>query len=125
MSPNKQLVSDFFEEFFNRHNLQSAYTYLREDYIQHSFEVHGSGPDALVAHFAKVFEAMPKFSVEIKRLVEEGDIVVLHGHGRTDPGKIEVSVVDILRIQDGKLAEHWETIRPIPPDRLADAEYFF
>ena len=56
-----------------------------------------------------------RFDEKHHQLVEEGDKVVMHGYGITDPGKIEVIVVDIFRVEEGKLAEHWESIMTLDP----------
>lgn len=114
LSPNKQLVWDFFQDVFNSQNAAAAAKYLHPNYRQHSTDV-GQGPDAFIAHFTQVFKIFPQFNVEFLQLVEEDDKVVMHGYGITDPGKIEVIVVDIFRVEDGKLAEHWESIMPLEP----------
>lgn len=114
LSPNKRLVWDFFQNVFNAHDAAAARAYMHPDYRQHSTDVD-QGPEAFVAHFTQVFQRFPHFHVEILQLIEEGDRVVMHGYGVTDPGRIEVIVVDIYRIQDGRLAEHWESIMNLDP----------
>ena len=122
LSPNKQLVWDFFQDVFNSRNAEAARKYLHPDYRQHSVDV-GQGPEAFVAHFTQVFKIFPQFHVEFLQLIEEGDRVVMHGYGITDPGKIEVIVVDIFRVADGMLAEHWESIMNLTPEQFG-AEKF-
>ena len=117
LSPNKRLVWDFFQQVFNAGNAPAARAFLPPDYRQHSLDV-GQGPEAFVAHFTQVFQVFPHFHVEILQLIEEGDRVVMYGYGVTDPGRIEVIVVDIFRIQEGLLAEHWETIMELEPEQF-------
>jgi predicted SnoaL-like aldol condensation-catalyzing enzyme len=52
---------------------------------------------------------------EIKRVFADGDYVILHGHwhGLSDNPRGE-AVVDIFRLENGKMAEHWDVIQPIP-----------
>ncbi len=123
LSANKQLVWDFFQEVFNGHNAAAAVKYMHPNYRQHSTDV-GQGPEAFVAHFTEVFRIFPHFHVDIRQLIEEGDRVVMHGYGVTDPGKIEVIVVDIFRVEDGKLAEHWESIMDLKPEQFGSAALF-
>ena len=123
MTPNKQLVWDFFQDVFNGRNAAAAVKYLHPNYRQHSMDVE-QGPEGFVEHFTQVFRIFPQFHVDIKQLIEEDDRVVMHGYGITDPGKIEVVVVDIFRIEDGKLAEHWESIMNLPPEQFGSDKLF-
>ena len=53
-------------------------------------------------------------------MIVDGDMVAIHGYGVTDPGKIEVLVVDIYRMKDGQLAEHWGTVQPLPDEQFGN-----
>ena len=123
MTENKKLVWDFFQEVFNGHNAAAAVKYMHPNYRQHSMDVE-QGPEAFVAHFTQLFKIFPDFHVDIKQLIEEGDRVVMHGCGVTDPGRIEVIVVDIFRVEDGKLAEHWESIMELKPEHFGSEKLF-
>ena len=94
---------------------------MHPDYIQHDFDVP-PGIDGFKAYFTKVFELFPKFRVNIIHIIEEGDMVAMHGYGITDPGKIEVLVVDTYRIKDGLLYEHWGTVQPLPPEQFGNPQ---
>ncbi len=76
--------------------------------------------DGFKQHFTHMFEIFPHFHVEIKHLIEEGDMIVMHGYGKTDPGKIEVLVVDTYRVKDALLYEHWGTVQPLPPEQFGN-----
>lgn len=115
----KTLVTNIFWEFFNEHDLSAADRWLHPDYIQHDYDVP-PGREGFKAHFEKVFQIFPNFSVRIRRIVQEDDIVVMQGYGVTDPGKIEVLVVDIYRVKDGLLYEHWGTVQPLPPEQFGN-----
>jgi predicted SnoaL-like aldol condensation-catalyzing enzyme len=56
--------------------------------------------------------------VEARRLVAEGDYVVAHVHGVRAPGQRGLAIVDIFRLEDGKLVEHWDVMQEIPGDSL-------
>jgi|WetSurMetagenome_2_1015567.scaffolds.fasta_scaffold1023264_1 predicted SnoaL-like aldol condensation-catalyzing enzyme len=118
-TPGKKLVYTFFNEFFNRHDMEAIDKYVHPDYVQHDFDVP-PGRDGLRNYFTRVFEMFPYFHVNILHVIEDSDMIVMHGYGVTDPGKIEVLVCDIYRIKDGLLYEHWGTIQPLAPDQFAD-----
>ena len=117
----KSLIINLFEEFFNNHDMSAVDRYMHPDYIQHDFDVP-PGIDGFKAYFTKVFELFPKFRVNIIHIIEEGDMVAMHGYGITDPGKIEVLVVDTYRIKDGLLYEHWGTVQPLPPEQFGNPQ---
>lgn len=117
----KALVTALFCEFFNDHDLSAADRWIHPDYIQHDYDVP-PGREGFKAHFEKVFQIFPNFSVRIRRIVQEDDMVVMQGYGLTDPGKIEVLVVDIYRVKDGLLYEHWGTVQPLPPEQFGNPQ---
>jgi predicted SnoaL-like aldol condensation-catalyzing enzyme len=110
---NKQRVVTFQNRVFNDKDLSAALEYVREDYIQHNPEVP-NGRAAFMAHFGEFVKTHPDLRWDIKRVFAEGDYVIVHGHWVERPGERGDAVVDILRMQDGLIAEHWDVIQPIP-----------
>ena len=92
---------------------------MHPDYIQHDFDVP-PGREGFKEYFTNVFAMFPNFHVNIVHILEDGDMVAMHGYGVTDPGKIEVLVVDTYRIKDGLLYEHWGTVQPLPPEQFGN-----
>lgn len=115
----KKLIINLFNEFFRDHDLSAAERYMHPDYIQHDFDVP-PGLDGFKEYFANVFAMFPDFHVDILHILEDGDLVAMHGYGVTDPGKIEVLVVDTYRVKDGLLYEHWGTVQPLPPEQFGN-----
>jgi predicted SnoaL-like aldol condensation-catalyzing enzyme len=101
---NKNLVLEAFEALFNRRDLDAAERYWSPDYVQHSAGI-GPGRDGLVALVRSVHR-----QYESALVVAEGDYVMVHGRfsGGGRPTRI---VVDILRIENGRLAEHWDVMQ--------------
>jgi predicted SnoaL-like aldol condensation-catalyzing enzyme len=101
---NKTLVLEAFEALFNRRDLDAAERYWSPDYVQHSAGI-GPGRDGLVALVRSVHR-----QYESALAVAEGNYVMVHGRfsGGGRPTRI---VVDILRIEDGRLAEHWDVMQ--------------
>ena len=101
---NKALVLEAFEALFNRRDFEAAERYWSPGYVQHSAAI-GQGRDGL---FALVRAVHRKY--ESATSVAEGDYVMVHGRfsGGGRPTRI---VVDILRIEDGHIAEHWDVMQ--------------
>ena len=116
---NKQLAGIFFEEFFNKHDQSAIDKYMSPDYVQHDYGIP-PGIEGFRSYFAETFERFPDFRVDVKHIIADGDMVAIYGYGVTDPGRIEVLVADIYRVQDGKLAEHWDAIHFLPPEQFGN-----
>ncbi len=52
--------------------------------------------------------------MDFKRIIAEGNLVAVHSHLKPNPQDSGAAVVDIFRVEDGKLAEHWDVIQPVP-----------
>jgi len=60
------------------------------------------------------FTKNPTARSEIKRAVAEGDLVFLHVHAKSSETDRGMAVVDIFRVENGKVVEHWDVVQPIP-----------
>jgi predicted SnoaL-like aldol condensation-catalyzing enzyme len=113
LAHNKQLVLEFYKKLIGEKDFEAARAYMGDDYRQHA--PYAADGHAGVAEWVRNFkEAFPEHHYEVKRIIAEGDLVVLHLHGKSGPHPFGESVVDIFRIQDGKVVEHWDVIQPIP-----------
>jgi predicted SnoaL-like aldol condensation-catalyzing enzyme len=108
---NKELITKFYEEFFNEHNIESANKYVAENYIQHNPGLE-QGRSALMKGFQKKFEMEPDFHLNIIKIIEEEDMAAVYLKNVDNEGKTKCRVVDIYRIEEGKLAEHWDVLQP-------------
>ncbi|HDR5276233.1 nuclear transport factor 2 family protein [Bacillus thuringiensis] len=120
---NKKMVVDFYNEVFNKHNIDIIPKYVGEEYKQHNPFV-ADGRKAFMDFFKEDFVKNPNSSAEIKRVVAEGDTVALHVHSRTNSQDKGVAIVDIFRIKDGKIVEHWDVIQEIPSEAANDNTMF-
>jgi predicted SnoaL-like aldol condensation-catalyzing enzyme len=119
VSTNKDVVSRFYDEVFIRHDMSRIDDYMRDDYIQHNGDCP-QGKAGFLDFFATIFAAVPDFSYTLKKIVADDDIVVTYSSttgthtggewlGQTATGaKLNFDVVDIFRMEDGKIAEHWD-----------------
>lgn len=108
---NKRVIEAFYKEFFNEHIIEAADKYVREDYIQHNPGVD-QGREALKSAFADKFIAHPEFRLDIKMMIAEKDMVAVYLKNVGPDGETNARVVDIYRLEDGMLAEHWDVLQP-------------
>ena len=103
---NKALVLDAMTSLFQRRDVTAVERLYAQDYVQHNPEIP-QGRDALKTVVANM---SPEVYYDPGLVIAEGDLVAIHGRirGWTDSPQI---VVDIFRIQDGKLAEHWDVLQ--------------
>ena len=113
LAANKKLVFDFWREVFQARNMELAPKYMAEDYIQHNPLV-ATGRKPFTDFFGQ-FEPQPvKPEIDnLVALVAEGDYVVLAFKREMpdpqNPGKTYTTTwFDMLRIENGKIAEHWD-----------------
>jgi len=110
---NKSLVLHGFEQFAAG-NIEVLRTLLREDFVEHS-PGNPSGRDAFVDFIAAAPVARAK--LDLKRVVADDQHVVVHYRMVTPEDERGVAVVDIWRLVDGQIVEHWDVVQPVPEPR--------
>ena len=112
---NKANVLAFYELAFNQHKLQQAVDqYIGSEYIQHNPGV-ADGGQAFIDAFAPFLKENPQSRAEVKRVMAEGDLVMLHVFSQANPQDKGEAVVDIFRLDaNGKIVEHWDVIQAMP-----------
>ncbi|MGF6757739.1 nuclear transport factor 2 family protein [Paraburkholderia sp. GAS42] len=110
---NRQVVLAFQEQFFNQHDLSAADRFVAENYVQHNPTVP-DGRKALVEVFTKVFERNPQARSDVVRSAVDGDLVYVHLHSTLNPSDRGRAIVNIYRVTNGKITEHWDVIQLIP-----------
>lgn len=120
---NRKLVLEVYDRIFNQHDLSAAEEFIAEDYIQHNPHVpNGRAP--VVEFFSKHFAATPEARSRIVRSSAEGDLVWLHVHATNGPEDRGRAVVDIFRVEEGKIVEHWDVIQAVPETPANDNTMF-
>ena len=115
---NKKVVETLCRSVLIDHDFSRVDEFMRDDFIQHN-EDCDQGKAGFLEFFRETFKAMPDFSYTIKKIVAEGDIVMMystttatHMHewlGNPPTGnKLNFNAVDIFRLEDGRIAEHWD-----------------
>ena len=110
---NKKIVLDFYEKVLNGKNPEAVTYYLGSRYIQHN-----PGAADGVEGFRKFIEFLrqdyPQAHSEPKRVFADGDYVIIHSHAVREPGTRGAAIVDIFRLEDRKIVEHWDVIQSVP-----------
>ena len=103
---NKEIVLKFYEEVFNQWDVSNIDDYMLDSYIQHNPACENGKAGFL--KFAEMFLAM-KPQVEVVKAAEDGDMVFVFFKCTMGNGSVN-KVCDIYRLEDGKLAEHWDVV---------------
>jgi len=110
----KEVVTRFMNEFYVEKRVREAFeTWVEPGYIQHN-PMAQTGRDAAIAFLEPFFKSHPDIHYSIKRLIAEGNLVAVHSHGVFTPGERGLAIVDILRVEGCKIAEHWDVAQPVP-----------
>ncbi|MFC4007889.1 nuclear transport factor 2 family protein [Nonomuraea purpurea] len=107
---NRELVLRGFKEFAAG-NVDILRTLLREDFVEHS-PGNPSGRDAFVEFIAN--SPVARSRLDLKRIVADAEYVVVHYHMDTGDGGRGHAVVDLWRLVDGQIVEHWDVVQPVP-----------
>jgi predicted SnoaL-like aldol condensation-catalyzing enzyme len=109
---NLDLVLTMFAEVLNPMDSRAADRFIAPDYIQHNQAVE-PGLDALKAFLDTIREQTPDAVHDVKRAFVDGDHVTVHYHVRRWPGDLGWAVIDIFRVENGMLAEHWDVMQAV------------
>lgn len=115
LARNKRLVLKFYDLAINQKDFAAASKYMAPRYIQHN-PAAADGHEGLAAYIDWFKRDFPNLKAEVKRVIAEGDFVVLHVHGTNGPDPHGTAVIDVFRVEDGKVAEHWDVIQAIPAE---------
>ncbi len=116
---DRAVVEALYSRVFNGKDLSAVPELVAPNYIQHSTTVE-AGRDAFVAACEGYFAAVPDLIVDVKRITTTDNLVVVHSHWRDSPSERGQAVIDIYRVENGKIAEHWDVVQPIPDGAAND-----
>jgi predicted SnoaL-like aldol condensation-catalyzing enzyme len=114
---NKQTVRDFYEVGLNQRDFPAAAKLIGPRYVQHN-PLIADGIEGFEAFLVHLAEEFPGLRAEVKSVFADGDFVIGHVHGIRVPGQRGTAIVDIFRLEDGKIVEHWDVMQPIPEDAV-------
>jgi len=117
---NEKLIGAFAEQVFGQKDLSHLDQYIKQNYIQHNPLV-GQGIEGFKAFFADWFKQVPDFKYDLEKIIINDDHIWVYGtYSGTQKGEwlgipatnkaYRFNAVDIFRVEEGKLAEHWDVL---------------
>jgi predicted SnoaL-like aldol condensation-catalyzing enzyme len=110
---NRKVVLEFYEKGLNQKNADAAIAMMGDRYVQHNPNA-ADGPEGFRKFIGFLKEKFPNSKSEIKRSFVDGDYVILHVHAVREPGTRGSAIVDIFKLENGRIVEHWDAVQPIP-----------
>jgi len=113
LETNKKNVETFYDLIINKKDFNTAKQYIGNRYKQHNPLV-ADRPEGLKEFIEYLKINYPEAKSEIKRTFADGDHVILHVHSLRAPNTTGRAIIEIFRLEDGKIEEHWDVIQEIP-----------
>ena len=110
-----ELVLDMFASVLEPMDSSAVERFIAADYIQHNPSV-APGRDALKAFLDRIKALSPAATHDIKRTFVDGDHVIVHYHVRRWEKDAGFAVIDIFRIANGMVQEHWDVVQDVVVD---------
>ena len=104
---------EFYEAGLNKKDFEAASKFFGPRYIQHN-PTAPDGIEGFKAFIGFLKEKFPDSRSEIKRAFTDGDYVILHVHSVREKDTRGRAIVDIFRLENGKIVEHWDVVQEIP-----------
>lgn len=119
---NKQLVTTAYQRIFGKLDTTAVDEFMSKEFLQHNPTIADGqdGVKALVKMLTS--QGVPKQKIEFKHVIAEGDIVILHS--RYEMAGKEMRFIDIYRVQNNKIVEHWDAMMKMPEKRANNNPMF-
>jgi predicted SnoaL-like aldol condensation-catalyzing enzyme len=114
---NKRIVLDFYDKAINKKDFEAAKVHFGSRYIQHNPRA-ADGPDGLKAFIGFLKAKFPNYKSEFVRTFADGDFVIVHVRNTPEPGHRGRAIIDIFRLENGKIVEHWDVAQDVPEKAL-------
>jgi predicted SnoaL-like aldol condensation-catalyzing enzyme len=110
---NLEIATAMYHEMLMKFDSRHVDRFIAQDYVQHSTAASG-GREGLRAFLDDRRAGFPEVDIRIKGSFADGDFTIFQIHTIRHPGDPGMSIVDIFRMADGKVKEHWEVVQEIP-----------
>lgn len=120
---NKRAVLAFYEAGLNRKNYAEAARFLGERYVQHN-PTSDDGRQGFARFVTFLRANYPDAHSTVRQSFADGDFVILHVLEKLHPADRGTAIVDIFRLERGRIVEHWDVKQPIP-DHTANRNGMF
>lgn len=115
LEANKQTVLAFYRAAIDDKDHVAAEALLSDRYIQHNPRI-ADGLAGFREFVATLRGDFPRLRAEVRRIFAEDDHVIAHVHAVREPGGPATAIVDVFRLEDGRIAEHWDVMQQIPDE---------
>jgi predicted SnoaL-like aldol condensation-catalyzing enzyme len=114
---NREMVHRFVDLFYRQKDVRKAFTtFVAKDYVQHNPNIP-DGREAAIGFLEPMF-SRPEARFDVKRILVDGNFAAVHLHGRPNQQEPGAAVVDMFRIANGLIVEHWDVLQPIPKQAI-------
>jgi predicted SnoaL-like aldol condensation-catalyzing enzyme len=112
---NKEIVVEAYQRTFGDLDVDAIDEFFSKDFKQHNPTI-ADGPEGVKALVRMLSsQGVSRQKIEFKHVVAEGDVVILHS--RYEMAGAEWRFIDIYRVENGQLAEHWDAMMQMPEVR--------
>jgi predicted SnoaL-like aldol condensation-catalyzing enzyme len=119
-----EVVDQFIDLFYRKKEVRQAFeSWVHPDYIQHKPTLP-DGRAAVINFLEKLLERYPERIFTIHRVIASDDLVAVHYHSQATPEDLGFAVVDIFRVEDCRMVEHWDVVQPVPEQSANDNTMF-
>ena len=123
LSP-RDVVDEFIELFYRQKKVREAFErWVHPDYIQHKPTLP-DGRDAVINFLEGLLQRFPERTFTIHRVIASDDLVAVHYHSQASPQDRGFAVVDIFRVENCQMVEHWDVVQPVPENAANDNTMF-
>jgi len=116
MTDSHKDIAVAFLEMASSGEVRNAYSQFVSSGFKHHNPFFEGSADSLSAGMEENARQNPEKTIEVKRVIAEGDFVAVHSHVRLKPDSPGVAVVHIFRFENGRIAELWDVGQPVPAD---------
>jgi predicted SnoaL-like aldol condensation-catalyzing enzyme len=120
----REVVEQFSELFYRQKKVREAFErWVHPSYIQHKPSLP-DGREAVVVFLENLLKRFPERSFTIHRIIASDGLVAVHYHSQATPEDLGFAVVDIFRVENCQMVEHWDVVQPVPAKSANDNTMF-
>ncbi len=120
----RDVVDQFIDLLYVKKQVRLAFeTWVHPDYIQHKPTLP-DGREAVIVFLERLIERFPERKFTIHRVISSNDLVAVHYHSQATPDDPGFAVVDIFRVENCRMVEHWDVVQRVPEESANDNTMF-
>lgn len=120
----REVVDEFIDLLYREKKVREAFeSWVHPNYIQHK-AILPDGRDAVINFLENLLERYPERIFTIHRVIASEDLVAVHYHTQATPDDLGLAIVDIFRVEDCRMVEHWDVVQAVPEQSANDNTMF-